>query len=332
MSEQGMLVYLFLISAPAGNGIGCSKYGMASLIEDSRMVPQTFRKGFGECLEKGHAKYDEGARVLYVPKYYKRNPVANPNGVKAIAKDFLRVPDCELKTECYHMLRNHMENRAETFLETFLETFAEPLSKPFAEHSGTISPSPSPSPSPSVTPTPTRARTRVQYSSVFEEFWKLYPYRNGKKTGKADAFREFKAALKRTNLETITSAVKQQSGSEEWQKENGAFVPDAHRWLKKSRWEDDVAGKEQKNNNHDELRQRLHAYSDDVFHGVSQINVSELSRTVSEAVEDGIPIPKDLKTWIANCGQSGAFDLVGLKIVGWSTNSEEILEGSDAKN
>jgi hypothetical protein len=92
----------------------------------------------------------------------------------------------------------------------------------------------------SALPTPKKTRTRVQYNSSFEEFWKLYPYRNGKKTGKADAFREFKAALKRTNLDTIVAAVKQQCSSAEWQKKNGAFVPDAHRWLKKSRWEDEI--------------------------------------------------------------------------------------------
>jgi hypothetical protein len=85
-----------------------------------------------------------------------------------------------------------------------------------------------------------RAPARGQYSQEFESFWKLYPARNGKKTGKKEAAKCFKEALKKTTSKKIMEAVATQSKSMDWRKENGAFVPDAFRWLKKERWEDEV--------------------------------------------------------------------------------------------
>jgi hypothetical protein len=85
-----------------------------------------------------------------------------------------------------------------------------------------------------------RAPARGQYSQEFESFWKAYPARNGKKTGKKEASKCFAEALKKTTAEKIMEAVATQSKSMDWRKENGAFVPDAFRWLKKERWEDEV--------------------------------------------------------------------------------------------
>jgi len=86
-----------------------------------------------------------------------------------------------------------------------------------------------------------KERERENYSPEFQEFWKLYPSRNGKKTGKREAFEEYNKALKKTDPKTISSAVVAQSKTNDWKKENGSFVPDAFRWLKKGRWEDEVS-------------------------------------------------------------------------------------------
>jgi hypothetical protein len=83
-------------------------------------------------------------------------------------------------------------------------------------------------------------KVKNNYTASFDAFWKSYPARNGKKTGKAEAFTAYKAALKKISHEDLIAAVGLQSKSNEWSRDNGAYVPDAHRWLKKRRWEDEI--------------------------------------------------------------------------------------------
>jgi len=77
-----------------------------------------------------------------------------------------------------------------------------------------------------------------KYTPDFEEFWKVYP----KKVAKAEAFRQWKLCAKaRPPLEQIVAAVVRQAQSPKWREEGGQFIPDPERWLKKGRWEDEVA-------------------------------------------------------------------------------------------
>ena len=69
----------------------------------------------------------------------------------------------------------------------------------------------------------------------FAEFWSAYP----KKVGKGDAERKWKS--QKPPLAIVLAAVKQQSGSEQWLKEGGQFVPNPATWLHQRRWEDDPA-------------------------------------------------------------------------------------------
>ena len=143
LSEIGRLVYFYVLTAPIGNGLGCFKAGYAAMIEESRIEDKRFKKGFDEGLKQGLFEHDDIHRVLLIPKYFERNPPANPNGITAMSKEYIKIPDCELKSKCYHIVRYWVQTKGEGFKERFVELFKEPLSKP----PGTYSPSPSPSPS-----------------------------------------------------------------------------------------------------------------------------------------------------------------------------------------
>ncbi len=71
----------------------------------------------------------------------------------------------------------------------------------------------------------------------FDQFWKAYPNKNGKK----DAERAWRgvcppAAL----LAKILAAVTVQAQSEAWHKQGGMFVPLPATWLRGERWNDEV--------------------------------------------------------------------------------------------
>ena len=74
----------------------------------------------------------------------------------------------------------------------------------------------------------------------FDVFWKAYP----RKIGKGDARKAF--AKVKVPVETLLSAIEQQTRSEQWTRENGRFIPNPATWLNQGRWEDELAAPESK--------------------------------------------------------------------------------------
>ena len=68
----------------------------------------------------------------------------------------------------------------------------------------------------------------------FEDFWKAYP----KKVGKKDA----RAAFLKVSVpvQTLLDALEKQKQSDQWSRENGRFVPNPATWLSQQRWEDEL--------------------------------------------------------------------------------------------
>lgn len=89
----------------------------------------------------------------------------------------------------------------------------------------------SPSPSPSHinnTPLPPKGE-------LFEVFWKAYP----KKVGKDAAYKAFtKRKPDEQLIQTMIAAVRKQTATEQWKKDNGQFIPHASTWLNEGRWQD----------------------------------------------------------------------------------------------
>jgi hypothetical protein len=70
----------------------------------------------------------------------------------------------------------------------------------------------------------------------FALFWESYP----KKMAKAQAQKSFDKILKDgTNLEDILKGLELSKKSEQWQKDNGQFIPYPATWLNQGRWEDE---------------------------------------------------------------------------------------------
>ena len=71
----------------------------------------------------------------------------------------------------------------------------------------------------------------------FAAFWKLYP----KKQGKGAAEKAWKKIKPTAEMfDQIMSAVGAAISSEQWQRENGRFIPNPATWLNQKRWEDEL--------------------------------------------------------------------------------------------
>ena len=70
----------------------------------------------------------------------------------------------------------------------------------------------------------------------FDRFWAAYP----KKKAKADALRAWKGiGPDEALLGRMLAAIERQARSEQWVKDDGAFIPFPATWLRGSRWEDE---------------------------------------------------------------------------------------------
>jgi hypothetical protein len=77
----------------------------------------------------------------------------------------------------------------------------------------------------------------IKYTSDFLTFWKTYP----KKTGKGAAFNSWKRISKSNGLiDELMGSLKNHLNCEQWQRDNGQYIPNPATWLNQRRWEDEL--------------------------------------------------------------------------------------------
>ena len=69
----------------------------------------------------------------------------------------------------------------------------------------------------------------------FEEFWKSYP----SKIGKKDALKAWRKAVDKPPLANILQALDKAKHSKKWQEDSGQFIPNPSTWLNQGRWSDE---------------------------------------------------------------------------------------------
>lgn len=78
--------------------------------------------------------------------------------------------------------------------------------------------------------------SEVVVEAPFDTFWREYP----KKKSKGQARTAFDKALKKTDFDTIMTALRALKETKQWKKNDGEFVPYPATWLNAEGWEDEV--------------------------------------------------------------------------------------------
>lgn len=79
----------------------------------------------------------------------------------------------------------------------------------------------------------------VNYSLEFEAFMRAYP----KRVGKGAAYRAWRKLKPSQALQRrMVDAVRSQSTSSQWQRDNGKYIPNPATWINEARWDDDLSG------------------------------------------------------------------------------------------
>jgi hypothetical protein len=112
------------------------------------------------------------------------------------------------------------------------------IAYPFEGVSGVGPPSPIPIQSPKKKKPETEVLALVAPDG-FDQFWEAYP--KARRQNKADARKEWTALAPDVSLvERVLAALEAQKANPRLAKEDFAYFPHAHRWLRKRRWEDEL--------------------------------------------------------------------------------------------
>ncbi len=147
LSDDGKLLFVFLITSPHSTMTGCFRAPAGYVSEDLGWPSERVLKAFGELSERGMITRDEASQWLVVHNFLKWNRFENPNVGKAAEKLVGQIDDANpvkpvLAKEILLHGRNYPD-AAKAELETLLEGFAKPCRNQEQE------PEPEPEPEPS---------------------------------------------------------------------------------------------------------------------------------------------------------------------------------------
>jgi len=217
-------LWLYLLTGPHTNGCpGLFNVGPMSVSESLGWSLKAFHKAFQEVFDKGMVKADFEARVILIPNAIKYDPPENPNVLKKWAKDYDEIPECELKTEYYEILKAFIKGFNEAFMEVFDKDFAKSI---------TITRT--------ITNTITNTITKPlpkSFSDGFDDFWISYP----KKIGKQKTLEIWiKIKPDQSLLKKMLEKIELFKQTDQWKKDRGQFIPHPATWLNQERWEDEI--------------------------------------------------------------------------------------------
>lgn len=215
LKAEEQRIALYILTAQS-NRIGLFHFSPGKACEDLGTLSQTFQKGFLKVCQTLHWEWEADTRVIYLPTWWRYNQPENANNVVGNLKDLDDLPETPL-------LKRFSTNT--TYLpEGLTETFTQTLAKRYPQRS------------PKRSPTQEQEQEQEQEQDAspaddheFEEFWKSYPMRNGKRLGRPEALRKWKC-LKPEDRKHVLIAVRHYASSK--LVTDGIGIKDPHRWLR----------------------------------------------------------------------------------------------------
>jgi len=186
---------------------------------------KSFRESFSELSQLGLAKADWEAGLVWIRHAIRYNEPANPNVVASWEDAWAELPECQLKSEAYSMLCDHLKSRGQSFVESFTSRCRNYSSNhcPNQEHDQDQDQEPPKAPQGG-----RKSKSLRSGSEAFGKFWESYP----RKVGKGQALRAWPGD---DLLPEILAAL-------EWQKptwRDPKFVKHPSTWLNGRCWEDE---------------------------------------------------------------------------------------------
>lgn len=247
MNPMEKLLVLYCLTN-SGNRIGIFKFSVALASEDIGYPSDTLRDTLRVICDTLNWRYDESARVLYLPNWWKYNATKSGKTMTGALDDLHDVPQTPLLQE-FASNNEWLSGEELRVFDTHMQGYREGIPKgmPSHEHyheheheykktslSVSVSEEKHAEP-PKPKAKPPKSARPADYDAEFEKFWSAYPTRG--RTGKPAAFRSFKALSTQDRLSAVSGAIRFAASP----KGRSAFVPGAAVFINQRRWEDDPA-------------------------------------------------------------------------------------------
>jgi hypothetical protein len=234
LSDDSKLVFLFLLTHPHMTALGAMRATLPGLAAELAWPWKRFRTAVSPLRSKAMIEVNEQACYVAIPKFLRYNEPEGPNSVtKAWPRAASLIPECPEKEMLIQGCRSYLEGRSDEFRSAMGDVMSHAMwgIKLLAISDAESDPCPiqehEPEPEPKQQPEEEKD-TPPAVSSSFKGFWNLYPMRNGKRLGRAKAFRQWNR-LSPNHQKLVMRAVQHYAASKNVA--DGIGIKDPHRWL-----------------------------------------------------------------------------------------------------
>lgn len=225
-TDDGKLAFLFLLTHPHMTAVGAMRTTIPGLAAELGWPLKRFRVAIRPALSKEMLEVNEQACYLALPKFLRYNEPEGPNSVtKAWPQAMNLIPECPEKAMLVARCQTYLNGRSDAFRQAIGDAMGHAMSDGIGHAKS------KPCPIQEQEPEQEQEQNKETPSAVdhdFEEFWKSYPSRNGKRVGKPEAQRKF-GSLSLQDRELVLVATRNYAASELVQKSVG--IKDPHRFL-----------------------------------------------------------------------------------------------------
>lgn len=136
-SNAEKCLWLYLLTGPESHFTGIYSLGIASISEILYTDRRTVRKMLATFEGAGRIRFDENARLVLIPRWFKWKPLENPNQAIAAAVHVKSLPDSPLKGEWVACAKRYLKEDLYAIIErTMRETVNPTVPKGLAQGSG----------------------------------------------------------------------------------------------------------------------------------------------------------------------------------------------------
>lgn len=148
LSDDGKLVFLYLLTGPGMTSLGAMRGSPAGLADEYAAANadpdawpvERFLKAFGEVSALGMVEFDRSGPVVALPNFLRFNQPQSANVVTSWTHCFNGLPACDLKTVTLQRAKACAEGISESFAKAFMKAFAQPLAKATPNHKHELHP------------------------------------------------------------------------------------------------------------------------------------------------------------------------------------------------
>jgi hypothetical protein len=133
LKPSGQALFLYLVLGPHNTSVpGLFKATEGGLADELGWTPKEFRRCWQEIEQRGMARADWRAHVVWLPNAVRFNAPQSPNGVKSWPKILAEVPECALKVEACLAIRASIPD-GDTWQDAVRTAFGACLAESLAE-------------------------------------------------------------------------------------------------------------------------------------------------------------------------------------------------------